>query len=76
MTQPNWDRYTLGYELREDDSFFEAFDELPVEWRDMDDWLPFRDVHAYEGLPTLNSRSLLIPRDQASLEGETSSTIW
>ncbi len=49
MTQPNWDRYTLGYELREDDSFFEAFDELPVEWRDMDDWLPFRDVHAYEG---------------------------
>ena len=49
MTQPNWDRYRLGYELREDDSFFEAFDELPVEWRDMDDWLPFRDVHAYEG---------------------------
>ena len=76
MTQPNWDRYTLGYELREDDSFFEAFDELPVEWRDMDDWLPFRDVHAYEGLPTLNSRWLLIPQDQASLEEEKSSTIW
>ena len=29
-----------------------------------------------KGLPTLNSRWLLIPRDQASLEGETSSTIW
>ncbi len=48
MTEPNWERYVLGYELREDDDFFEAFDQLPVEWRDMDDWLPFRDVHAYE----------------------------
>ena len=29
-----------------------------------------------KGLPTLNSRSLLIPQDQASLEEGTSSTIW
>lgn len=49
MTEPNWEMYTLGYELRGDDGFLEAFDNLPVEWRDMDDWLPFRDVHAYEG---------------------------
>lgn len=48
MTEPNWDRYVIDYELRESDDFFEAFDQLPVEWRDMDDWLPFRDVHAYE----------------------------
>ena len=48
MTEPNWDRYVIDYELRESDDFFEAFELLPVEWRDMDDWLPFRDVHAYE----------------------------
>ena len=48
MTEPNWDRYVIDYELRESDDFFEAFDQLPVEWRDMDDRLPFRDVHAYE----------------------------
>ena len=50
MTEPNWDRYKLDYELRDEVGFFDAFDMLPVEWRDMDDWLPFRDVHAYEGV--------------------------
>ena len=50
MTEPNWDRYKMYYGMRDDPYFFEAFDQLPVEWRDMDDWLPFRDVHAYEGV--------------------------
>ena len=52
----------------------EAFDELPVEWRDMDDWLPFRDVHAYEGT-TYTEFSVAIDSLSGSLEG-TSSTIW
>ena len=28
----------------------EAVKEIPVEWRDMMIWLPYRDVHAYEGV--------------------------
>ena len=67
MTQPNWDRYRLGYELREDDSFFEAFDELPVEWRDMDDWPHSEMFMLTRELHILNSRSLLILQDRASL---------
>tara|TARA_B100000676_G_C17944439_1_gene768377 strand:+ start:92 stop:973 length:882 start_codon:yes stop_codon:yes gene_type:complete len=50
MTEPNWDRYKLDFAVRDEFGFFEAFDQLPVEWRDMDDWLPFRDAHAYEGV--------------------------
>ena len=43
----DWDRYTLEYEMRGDPEFFDV-EFLPVEWRDTVDWLPFRDVHAYE----------------------------
>ena len=43
----DWDRYTLEYEMRGDRDFFDV-EFLPVEWRDTVDWLPFRDVHAYE----------------------------
>ena len=44
----NWDRYVSSYESREWQEFGPALEELPVEWRDMVMWLPFRDVHYYE----------------------------
>tara|TARA_Y100001970_G_scaffold294268_1_gene449501 strand:- start:5742 stop:6554 length:813 start_codon:yes stop_codon:yes gene_type:complete len=47
MRGGDWDRYTIDYEMRGDEDFFDV-DFLPVEWRDTVDWLPYRDVHAYE----------------------------
>ncbi len=47
MRGGDWDRYTIDYEMREDGEWMEV-DFLPVEWRDTVDWLPYRDVHAYE----------------------------
>ena len=35
------------YEFRMD-GMGDALDQIPLEWRDMATWLPFRDVHAYE----------------------------
>ena len=49
MTKSNWDSYKTEYENREWDDMGELIDMLPVEWRDMVTWIPFRDVHAYEG---------------------------
>ena len=50
MNEANWDRYISSYESREWDDLEEIVDELPVEWRDLAMWLPFRDVHAYESV--------------------------
>jgi len=50
MNEANWDRYTSSYESREYENLEEIVNELPVEWRDMAMWLPFRDVHAYESV--------------------------
>jgi len=50
MNEANWDRYISSYEAREWDDLEEIVDELPVEWRDLAMWLPFRDVHAYESV--------------------------
>ena len=48
MDAVNWDRYVSSYEFREEGELGSALEDLPVEWRDMVMWLPFRDVHYYE----------------------------
>ncbi len=50
MTETNWDRYSSSYSNREWEDLEQAVNEIPVEWRDMFMWLPFRDVHAYESV--------------------------
>jgi|TARA_B110000196_G_scaffold287964_1_gene272651 hypothetical protein len=50
MNEANWDRYQSSYETREWEELEEIVNELPVEWRDLAMWLPFRDVHAYESV--------------------------
>ena len=50
MDEVNWDRYVSSYDTREWQDLEEIVDELPVEWKDMAMWLPFRDVHAYESV--------------------------
>ena len=50
MNQINWDRYAMSYDSREWDDLEEMVREIPVEWRDTLVWLPYRDVHAYEGV--------------------------
>lgn len=49
MTESNWETYTSEYSSRSYWNGEEGLAEIPVEWRDMMTWLPFRDVHAYEG---------------------------
>ena len=49
MTKSNWDTYRIEYNNREYDDMEELLDFVPVEWRDMVTWIPFRDVHSYEG---------------------------
>ena len=52
MTGSNWDIYKAEYLSRSYDWIDneDIFDNIPVEWRDMITWLPFRDVHAYENI--------------------------
>jgi len=50
MTETNWDRYSSSYGNREGGDLEQVVNEMPVEWRDMFMWLPFRDVHAYESV--------------------------
>tara|TARA_B100000767_G_C19647069_1_gene485050 strand:- start:203 stop:904 length:702 start_codon:yes stop_codon:yes gene_type:complete len=52
MTGSNWDIYKAEYQSRSYDWIEneDIFDNIPVEWRDMVTWLPFRDVHAYENI--------------------------
>ncbi|MFL2957607.1 MAG: hypothetical protein ACJZ4Z_02310 [Candidatus Thalassarchaeaceae archaeon] len=49
MTKSNWDTYRGEYNNREYENMEEIIDYMPVEWRDMVTWIPFRDVHSYEG---------------------------
>ena len=49
-TESNWNRYTGSYADREWEDLGEVVNTMPVEWRDMFVWLPFRDVHAYESV--------------------------
>lgn len=50
LNEVNWDRYASSYDTREWEDLEEITEELPVEWRDLAMWLPFRDVHAYESV--------------------------
>ena len=47
MSEGNWAYYNWNYEDRTGD-FFDDFELLPVEYRDLTTWMPFRDVHSYE----------------------------
>ena len=50
------DQYKFDYECRTNDFYDDIiqglcdFDSVPVEWRDLLIWLPFRDAHAYESV--------------------------
>jgi len=48
MTDQNYGMYTSEYDFRGLDDY--NIDMVPVEWRDMSTWLPFRDSHAYESV--------------------------
>ena len=50
MNDINWDRYSMSYENREWEDLEGMVESIPVEWRDTLVWLPYRDVHAYEGV--------------------------
>lgn len=52
MTGSNWDIYKGEYLSRSYDWMDngDIIENVPVEWRDMITWLPFRDVHAYENI--------------------------
>ncbi len=51
MTDQNYHMYEIEYDSRVivDDADFNL-EVVPVEWRDMVTWLPFRDSHAYESV--------------------------
>ena len=50
MNDINWDRYSMSYENRRWEDLEGLVESVPVEWRDTLVWLPYRDVHAYEGV--------------------------
>lgn len=56
LTDSNLDQYKFDYECRTNDFYDDIiqglcdFDSVPVEWRDLLIWLPFRDAHAYESV--------------------------
>ena len=47
ISEGNWAYYNWNYEDRTG-NFFDDFELLPVEYRDLTTWMPFRDVHSYE----------------------------
>ena len=47
LADTDFEIYKMDYDTRFD-GMGEALDSIPLEWRDMATWLPFRDVHAYE----------------------------
>ena len=47
ISEGNWAYYNWNYEDRTGD-FWDDFELLPVEYRDLTTWMPFRDVHSYE----------------------------
>ena len=49
MTKTNWDSYRTEYNSIDYENMEDYIERIPVEWRDMVTWIPFRDVHSYEG---------------------------
>lgn len=47
LADTDFEIYRIDYETRFD-GMGETLEQIPLEWRDMATWLPFRDVHAYE----------------------------
>ena len=47
LADTDFDIYKFDYDSRFE-GMDEALESIPLEWRDMATWLPFRDVHAYE----------------------------
>ena len=47
LADTDFEIYRIDYETRFD-GMGETLQQIPLEWRDMATWLPFRDVHAYE----------------------------
>jgi hypothetical protein len=54
MTESNWNRYTGSYADREWEDLEEVVNTMPVEWRDMFVWLPFRDDLAGNALVSVD----------------------
>lgn len=48
LADDDFDIYRTDYETRMESWWSDGLENIPVEWRDMATWLPFRDVHAYE----------------------------
>ena len=65
MTEGNWDFYVANYELRFE-NWLDEVDFLPVEYRDVATWMPFRDVHSYEK----------VTEDYFSVSIDTVSSSW
>ena len=65
MTEGNWDFYVANYELRFE-NWLDQVDFLPVEYRDVATWMPFRDVHSYEK----------VTEDYFSVSIDTMSSSW
>lgn len=65
MTEGNWDFYVANYELRFE-NWLDQVDFLPVEYRDVATWMPFRDVHSYEK----------VTEDYFSVSIDTVSSSW
>ncbi|MBD60614.1 MAG: hypothetical protein CMB03_01940 [Euryarchaeota archaeon] len=72
LADSNLEQYRFDYECRNNDFFDEMiqglcdFDSVPVEWRDMLVWLPFRDAHAYES----------VTYEEFSVSIDTSGSSW
>jgi len=66
LTESNWDMYSNEYSMYIDGwgMTSEDLEWIPVEWRDMAVFLPFRDTHAYENKQSL-SFSTALDNDQS-----------
>ena len=50
LASGDFDIYRTDYDTRMETWWSEGLEQIPLEWRDMATWLPFRDVHAYESI--------------------------
>ena len=50
LASGDFDIYRTDYDTRMETWWSEGLEQIPLEWRDMATWLPFRDVHAYDCL--------------------------
>ena len=74
----NWRRYQDEYEMTSEgwETPEEVIDMIPVEWRDMVVFLPFRDAHAYE-----EKEMLTVPPDSVAnvasvVDGDMIVQVW